>query len=85
MLTKTFLLVSALLLTGCSLLPQRAVLIDRSIPHQLAQDQKIQILARQPDGAFVSEWILAQKGDWVASQEAISGQPLSAITIIPGK
>ncbi len=66
------LLASALLSTGCSLLPQREVLADPLLPHQLSRDVSIPLLLRQPDGvSFVEGYVLMPKGSWVATEEAV--------------
>ncbi len=65
-------MLSLLLCGGCSLLPHREVLADRSLPHQFAEDCSVPLLLRQPDGTFLMQWVRAQKGDWTASPEAIA-------------
>ncbi len=65
-------LASAMLSTGCGLLPRHEVLSDPNLPHQLSQDVSIPLLLRQPDGVtYVEGWVLMPKGSWVATEEAI--------------
>jgi hypothetical protein len=71
-LTRLSLMASVLLsMQGCLGLPERTVLLDRRIPHQLAEDCDVPVLARQPDGTYVTEIQHALKGDWIAAQELI--------------
>lgn len=65
------LMLSAALLSGCSLLPQREVLADPLLPHQLAEDMRLPVLAQQPDGTFVTSTLVAPKGTWVALPQSL--------------
>ncbi len=57
MKTSMCLLASAMLFAGCNPLRHQEVLIDRGLPHQIAEDIQVPLLLRQPDGTFVTPMV----------------------------
>ncbi len=75
MKTSMCLLASAMLFAGCNPLRHQEVLIDRGLPHQVAEDIQVPLLLRQPDGTFITEWATIYRGYWIASPEALATPP----------
>lgn len=60
---------------GCSVFPQRAVILDSRIPHQLAEETEAWVWGKQADGRMVKVRARLLEGSWVASQEVVEGTP----------
>jgi hypothetical protein len=58
----------ALPLLGC---PKRNVLPDPSVPHQVAQEARIRVWCRAPDGKQVKCRVRLLEGWWVAAPELV--------------
>lgn len=61
---------TGMLSTGCA---HKLVIPDPTIPHQVAEDTKVKIWARLPDGKMAKVEIKLREGDWVADQTLIEG------------
>lgn len=75
MLRITFALIVLQMLSGCS----RPVLLDRKIPHRLADDATVTVWARDTDGKLirVSALVLADR-TWVADELLLEVPPSAA-------
>jgi len=73
-MTKTLLFVvaSVLPLSACG---GRTVIVDQTIPHELAEPVRVTVWARNPEGRRVKVRIALQAGDYVASALALTGEP----------
>jgi len=72
MKTLPVLILFALLLTGCNLLPQRHALMDPTIPHRVAHPVSVDIFVRLPGGDYLIERVTVPAGAWIANPEALT-------------
>lgn len=62
---------SALLLQGCLGLATERILPNPQIPHRVAEETRVTVWARRPDGAFVKEAVTLQAGWWIAAPAVV--------------
>lgn len=70
MKTAPALIAFALLLSGC--VKPRPVVLDPSIPHQVAESTTVTVWGATPEGRLVKVRAELHAGDWIASDAIVS-------------